>query len=91
MQNFHPTSHNLLVKCDAVEHVIGGIILCEQSRLKEKATQGVVMRVGPKVKEVYEGQRVVIPPYVPQMGLQIDIGGNEYRMLRERDIVAVLE
>jgi chaperonin GroES len=46
---------------------------------------GVVL-VGPDVRSVRVGDRVL---FLPQAGLEIEIEGEEYLLLRERDVQAV--
>ncbi len=42
--------------------------------------------VGPDVRGVKEGDRVL---FLPQAGLEIELNGEEYLLLRERDVQAV--
>lgn len=46
---------------------------------------GVVL-VGPDVRSVKVGDRVL---FLPQAGLEIEMNGEEYLLLRERDVQAV--
>jgi chaperonin GroES len=45
-----------------------------------------VVRVGPDVRHVKEGDRVL---FLPQVGLEVEIDGGDYLLLRERDVQAV--
>jgi chaperonin GroES len=45
-----------------------------------------VVLVGPDVRAVRTGDRVL---FLPQAGLELDLGGDEYLLLRERDVQAV--
>jgi chaperonin GroES len=45
-----------------------------------------VALVGPDVRSVKQGDRVL---FLPQAGLEVELGGIEYLLLRERDVQAV--
>jgi chaperonin GroES len=45
-----------------------------------------VILVGPDVRHVKSGDRVL---FLPQVGLEVDIDGDDYLLLRERDVQAV--
>lgn len=45
-----------------------------------------VVLVGPDVRAVKAGDRVL---FLPQAGLEVDIDGEDYLLLRERDVQAV--
>ncbi|HSJ50987.1 MAG TPA: co-chaperone GroES [Actinomycetota bacterium] len=47
---------------------------------------GDVMLVGPDVRGVRPGDRIL---YLPQAGLELELDGQEYLLLRERDVQAV--
>ena len=47
---------------------------------------GDVTLVGPDVRHVKKGARVL---YLPQVGLEVEIAGEELILLRERDVQAV--
>jgi chaperonin GroES len=47
-----------------------------------------VMLVGPDVRHVKAGDRVL---FLPQVGLEMEIDGDEFLLLRERDVQAVAE
>lgn len=48
---------------------------------------GDVVLVGPDVRSVKTGDRIL---FLPQAGLEVDLGGDEYLLLRERDVQAVM-
>jgi chaperonin GroES len=48
---------------------------------------GEVTLVGPDVRHVRKGDRVL---FLPQAGLEVEISGDEFLLLRERDVQAVL-
>jgi chaperonin GroES len=45
-----------------------------------------VILVGPDARHVKTGDRVL---FLPQVGLEVDIDGDDYLLLRERDVQAV--
>src|SRR5919201_3435088 len=45
-----------------------------------------VILVGPDVRHVKEGDRVL---FLPQVGLEVEIDGHDFLLLRERDVQAV--
>jgi chaperonin GroES len=47
---------------------------------------GEVTLVGPDVRHVRKGDRVL---FLPQAGLELEISGDEFLLLRERDVQAV--
>ncbi len=45
-----------------------------------------VVLVGPDVRSVKAGDRIL---FLPQAGLEVELNGDEYLLLRERDVQAV--
>ena len=94
--NIRPLHDRLIVKrFDEEERTKGGIIIPDNA--KEKPQQGEVIAVGngkvlddgKKVPlEVKRGDRVLFGKY---SGTEIKIDGNEYLMMREEDILGVIE
>lgn len=73
----------------------GGIIIPDSA--KEKPQEGKILAVGPgkrdeagnrQAPDVKEGDRVLFGKYA---GTEIKIDGNEYLIMREDDILGVLE
>lgn len=92
----HPLSDNIIVRrVEAEEKSPGGILLPDTA--KEKPKQGIVVAVGrgrlldsgrliePQVKT---DDRVLFGAYA---GTEMKIGKEEYLILREREILAVLD
>jgi chaperonin GroES len=72
-----------------------GIILPQTA--KEKPMQGKVVAVGPGARkddgkrvlmDVSDGDEVLYPKYA---GTEIKVDGNDYLILRETDILAIIE
>ncbi len=94
--NIRPLHDRLIVKrFDEEEKTKGGIIIPDNA--KEKPQQGEVIAVGNgKVLEdgtklnleVKKGDRVLFGKY---SGTEIKVDGSEYLMMREEDILGVLE
>lgn len=64
-----------------------GIILPDTAE-KEKPEQGMVMAIGPKVKEVKKGDLVLFTQYSPN---EIKVDGKELLVIKEEDILAIIE
>ncbi len=45
-----------------------------------------VVLVGPDVRQVASGDRIL---FLPQAGLEVEMDGHEYLLLRERDVQAI--
>jgi len=94
--NIRPLHDRLIVKrFEEEERTKGGIIIPDNA--KEKPQQGEVIAVGSgKVLEdgkkapleVKKGDRVLFGKYA---GTEIKIDGNEYLMMREDDILGIVE
>jgi chaperonin GroES len=90
-----PLSDRILVKrLEAAEEMRGGIIIPDTA--KEKPQQGEVIAVGPGrlteegkriAPEVKAGQRVLIGKY---SGTEVKIDGTEYIILREDDVLGIV-
>jgi chaperonin GroES len=48
---------------------------------------GDVVLVGPDVRGVRAGDRIL---FLPQAGLEVELNGDDYLLLRERDVQAVM-
>ena len=94
--NLKPLDDRIVVEpADAEEKTAGGIVLPEQA--KEKPTRGTVLAVGPgKLLEtgnrgplsVRVGDQVFYGKY---SGTEVDVSGKKYTVLRESDVLAVIE
>jgi len=91
-----PLADRLLVKREeASETVRGGIIIPDTA--KEKPQEGKVVAVGPgrvdedgnRVKlEVKKGDRILMGKYA---GTEVKIDGDDHLIMREDDVLAVIE
>jgi chaperonin GroES len=91
-----PLHDRLIVKrTEEEEKTKGGIIIPDTA--KEKPIEGIVVAVGAgRIKkdgtkiplEVKAGDRVLFAKYG---GTEVKIGGEEHLMMREEDILAILE
>lgn len=94
--NIRPLNDRLIVKrLEEEEKTKGGIIIPDNA--KEKPSQGEVIAVGSgKILEdgkklpleVKKGDRVLFGKY---SGTEIKVDGNEYLMMREEDVLGVVE
>lgn len=95
-QKFRPLHDRLLVKrIEAEEKSKGGIIIPDSA--KEKPIEGIVIAVGngkvldngsTRKLEVKAGDRVLFGKY---SGTEIKVEGQEHVILREEEILGVLE
>ncbi len=91
-----PLADRILVKReDASETVRGGIIIPDSA--KEKPQEGKVVAVGPGriddkgnhlKMEVKKGDRILMGKY---SGTEVKIDGDEHIIMREDDVLAVIE
>lgn len=91
-----PLNDRVLVKrTEELQMTKGGIYIPDSA--KEKPIEGKVMAVGPgKMSDqgnrmplqVKEGDRVLFSKYA---GSEIKVEGEEYLMMREEDILAIIE
>ena len=85
-----PLADRVLIEpATAEEKTAGGIIIPDTA--KEKPQRGVVVAVGPGKKDepitVKDGDVVLYGKYA---GTEITIDGNDYLIMRESDIVAIV-
>lgn len=52
----------------------------------KRCTWATVVLVGPDVRTVKVGDRIL---FLPQAGLEVELNGDEFLLLRERDVQAV--
>jgi chaperonin GroES len=93
---FRPLHDRILVeRVESEEKTAGGIILPDSA--KEKPQQGKVIAVGPGKKaedgkllpmDVKAGDTILFGKY---SGSEIKIDGNEYLIMREEDVLGIVE
>ena len=93
--NLKPLADRVIVKpMEAEEKTKGGIILPDTA--KEKPIEGTIIAVGPgkvtedgkQIKlEVKEGDKVLYGKY---SGTEVTVEGEEYLIMRESDIFAII-
>lgn len=65
----------------------GGLLIpATASPAPKRCMWGMVALVGPDVRSVKEGDRVL---FLPQSGLEVELHDQDYLLLRERDVQAV--
>ena len=85
--NINPLFNNVLVKpLDAEEKTAGGIYLPDTAR--EKPSMGLVMGIGKSVEHVKVGEKIV---YKKWGGNEVKVGNEEWTIVEEKDILAVVE
>jgi chaperonin GroES len=95
MSSLKPLYDQIVVeRSESDEKTAGGIVLPDKA--KEKPRQGKVLAVGKgkvlqngdvKPLEVREGDRVLFGSYA---GTEVKLAGKEYLILKENDVLAVL-
>ena len=93
---FRPLHDRVVVRrVDSEEKSAGGIIIPDTA--KEKPSEGVIEAVGPGARDesgkivaldVKVGDRVLFSKYA---GTEVIYGGEEYLILRESDVLAIVE
>ena len=94
--NTKPLGEKILVKrSDAEEKTAGGIVLPDAAKEKPKEGKiialgdGKLLDSGERAKfQVKKGDKVVFTSYA---GTEIDIDGEEYLLMSEDDILAIIE
>ncbi|HEX9504437.1 MAG TPA: co-chaperone GroES [Acidimicrobiia bacterium] len=64
----------------------GGILIPATANRDRRLAWAEVVAVGPTVRNVEEGDRVL---FAPDTGFEVEIRGEEYLILRERDVHAM--
>jgi chaperonin GroES len=65
----------------------GGLLIpATAAPAPKRCTWAEVALVGPDVRGVKTGDRIL---FLPQAGLEVELNGREYLLLRERDVQAV--
>ena len=86
-----PLSDRVLIEPAAAEEITAGGIIIPDSA-KEKPLKGIVKAVGSGTKDeamvVEEGDLVLYGKYA---GTELEIDGAKYLMMRQSDILAILE
>ena len=95
--HFRPLHDRVLVRrIDAEEKTKGGIIIPDTA--KEKPMQGEVIAVGPGAFDEKTGKRIALDVQVGDRvlfgkwsGTEVKIDGQEYVIMKESDIMGVIE
>lgn len=86
---FKPLGKRIVVKRDEAEATTAsGLIITVNENAKEKPITGIVIRIGDEVAKFQEGAHVLFARF---NGSEIKIDGNEYLMMREEDVLGVLD
>jgi chaperonin GroES len=87
----------LLTEIETKEETVGGIIIPDSVR-QEDVKRAIVESVGPGIytqsgtlipMSVKVGDEVILPPY--HQGQEIKIGGKKYTLLRESEILMIIQ
>ncbi len=86
--NFKPLGDRVLVKVQEVETQTASGIYIPDNASKEKPTQADVMAIGPDVKHVNVGDKVVYTKFARSASVTLD--GQEYLVMEVAEILGVL-
>ena len=88
-QSIRMTADRILVN-PSVEHgerkSRAGILIPATANVQRRLVWAKVIAAGPTVRNVEEGDQVL---FAPDTGYEVEIRGDEYLILRERDVQAV--
>lgn len=89
--NIKPLADRVLVQPMAAEQKVGGIIIPDTAS-KEKPIQGTIVAVGNGTKDeemiLKTGDNVLYGKYA---GTEVELEGEKYLIMRQSDVLAVLE
>jgi chaperonin GroES len=72
---------------DGERHSKGGLLIpATAATVSKRGLWGEVVAVGPNVRNVEPGDKVLL---LPDSGIEVEIRGDEYLLVREREIHAV--
>ena len=88
--NIKPLAYRVLIEPAKAEEVVGGIIIPDTA--KEKPLKGIVKAVGQGTKD----EQMVVKPgdtvlYGKYAGTEIEVEGQKLLMMRQNDILAIVE
>ena len=88
--NIKPLADRVLIEPAKAEEVVGGIIIPDTA--KEKPLKGIVKAVGQGTKD----EQMVVKPgdtvlYGKYAGTEIEVEGQKLLMMRQNDILAIVE
>ena len=82
-----PVANRVLVKLpvDTKDKTVGGIHIPQAS--VEKSSEGTVLATGPQTKEIFVGDRVLLPKHG---GVPVKLDGSDYVLIAETEVLMVL-
>ncbi len=84
---FKPLKDRVFVKySEEAERTAGGLYIPESA--KEKPQKGVIEAVGSEVKEIKVGDIILFDKY---SGSKINIDNNEYLIIKEEDVLGIIQ
>jgi chaperonin GroES len=86
LKRFVPTADVLLVRRFQEEYT-GKIQLADTTQ-KEKPAEGIVLAVGPQIKEFFQGDHVVFEQYA---GAEFKLNGEVLLLMRHAEVLGTLE
>lgn len=87
MVQIKPLADRVVIeRVEALEKTAAGIVIPDTA--KEKPEQGKILAAGKEVKEVKVGDSVLFSKYATN---EVKLDGKEYLLVKEEDILAVLQ
>lgn len=84
MNKIQPIADYIFLSIEEKKEDSGGIILSDIS--KDKQPIGLVEAVGPDVKNIKVGDKVIFNAFIVK---EIEVLGNKFQLLREKDVYGV--
>ena len=87
--NFTPLSDRVLVQEEEVVTKTASGIIIPDNASKEKPTHATIVAIGPDVKHVEVGDKVVYGKYAKTAAVTVD--GNDYLVMEVAEILGVMK
>ena len=87
--NFKPLGDRVLVKVQEVETQTASGIFIPDNASKEKPTQAEVVAIGPDVKHVELGDKVIYSKFARSANVELE--GEEYLVMEVSEILGVMK
>jgi len=88
MMTINPLGDKVYIKPDKKEEKVGNIWLHQEAEAKKHTNKGIIISIGPDVKEVKKDQRVLFGEF---SGTLIEMDGEEFLMMPEDEIQCIIE
>ena len=84
-----PKGDQILVQRREAENIsAGGIIIADETKEKDRPAEGVILEVGPKVKDLKKGEHIIFGLYA---GTEYPWGAEKLLFMREEEVISGVE